>query len=228
MLLAIGQKGHRDERTYAVKAANPTAWPRIGIDLDNTIIDYEELIRSEVRALGLMANVPEGGKRALRDALRELPDGEEHWVRLQARIYGPRVREAVAFPGVLSFVRRARSAGIDVAIVSHKTEIPAAGEQHDLRAGARAWLEASGIVAPDAVGAGEVYFESTREAKLRRIASLGLAAFVDDLHEVFTEPAFPAGVQRWLFAPGGAGEAPGADRVFVSWRAIEEHVFRGA
>src|SRR5271154_5157564 len=57
---------------------------RIGLDLDNTIIDYEAIIREEVAGSGLLAGLPAGDKRALRDALRAIEDGEEHWTRLQA------------------------------------------------------------------------------------------------------------------------------------------------
>ena len=68
-----------------------------------------------------------------------------------------------------------------------------------------------------------VFFESTRAAKLERICALGCTHFIDDLEEVFSDPAFPARVLPILFAatspealpggyygPGGLGELRGS------------------
>jgi hypothetical protein len=197
---------------------------RIGLDLDNTIIDYEAIIREEVAALGVLPVLPPGDKRILRDALRDIPQGEEHWVRVQARVYGPRLDAAVPFPGAVDFIKRATRAGHELWIVSHKTPLAAADESGcDLRAAANRWLAARGIVGRDAIPAQRVFYESTRAEKLSRIATLGLHAFLDDLLEVFDEPDFPTGVARWLFSPEPSGNA-GVDRIFRSWAELERFV----
>ena len=208
---------------------NPISPRRIGIDLDNTIIDYEAVIRQEVGASGLVAPIPEGDKRALRDALRAIPDGESHWIRMQARIYGPGLAGAVPFAGAPEFVRRARAAGIELVIVSHKTVFADADPaQYDLREAARRWLRAHGFIGCGAIEPAHVFFESTREEKIARIAGLGVSAFVDDLVEVFAEPEFPPGVERWLFSPGPVERDEHVDRTFPSWEEIERHVLGGA
>jgi hypothetical protein len=197
---------------------------RIGLDLDNTIIDYEAIIREEVAALGILPVLPAGDKRILRDALRELPEGEAHWIRVQARVYGPHLDAAVPFPGAVDFIKRATGAGHELWIVSHKTLLAAAGEdRYDLRAAANRWLQASGIVGPGAIPAARVVYEPSRAEKIARIAALGLDAFLDDLREVFEEADFPAGVQRWLFSPQPC-PTTGVDRVFASWAALERYV----
>jgi|SRR5271166_33082 len=199
---------------------------RIGLDLDNTIVDYAALIREEVVALGVLDVIPAGDKRAVRDALRVVPEGESHWTRLQARIYGERMDAAVPFPGAIAFIERARSNGIEVVIVSHKSEVAATEVQGpNLREAARRWLASQGIVGPLGISPESVYFEATRAAKTARIATLGLDVFVDDLVEVFVEPGFPVAVQRWLFAPGPLDGDPPVDRHFGSWDAIERAVF---
>ena len=50
------------------------------------------------------------------------------------------------------------------------------------------------------IGLADVYFESTRAEKLKRIAALSLTHFIDDLEEVLTDPDFPPNVERILFA----------------------------
>jgi len=199
---------------------------RIGLDLDNTIIDYEALIREEVAGAGLLADVPAGDKRALRDALRAIEDGEEHWTRLQARIYGPRLEKATPFAGVVQFVRRAAASGCELLIVSHKTPLAARDDSgYDLHAAARRWLAKNSLVGDGAVPASDVYFEVTRKAKVARIAALGVDVFIDDLVEVFDEADFPRGVARWLFSPSLGDASPSVDRAFESWKEIEQHVF---
>jgi hypothetical protein len=198
---------------------------RIGLDLDNTIIDYEALIREELATLGLIGDLPQGDKRMLRDALRAIDDGEGHWTRLQARIYGPRLGAATPFSGAVDFVHRAAASGIELIIVSHKTPL-AAGDTsgHDLHAAARRWLEENRLVGPGAVPPAHVYFEPTRRAKVARIAALGVDAFIDDLVEVFEEPAFPRGVRRWLFSPSPPDSMQNVDRAFASWQEIAGYV----
>jgi hypothetical protein len=76
----------------------------------------------------------------------------------------------------------------------------------------------------------DVYFESTRAEKLKRIAALTLTHFIDDLEEVLTDPDFPPGVERILFADAAAPVPPTA-AAYVrcsSWRDIEGRVFGGA
>jgi hypothetical protein len=197
---------------------------RIGLDFDNTIIRYDEVFAAEAAARGLLPAGFGGGKQAVRDAIRQLADGESHWQRLQGHVYGAGIWGACLFPGVAQFFRQARVAGVQVMIVSHKTE-----HGHfnavNLRSAALAWMRGQGFFDPDgfALGGEDVHFAGTRGEKLARIAALRCDVFVDDLPEVLGDPEFPDGVKRILFA----GQAPpGAPwLVCPSWPAITQAVF---
>lgn len=193
---------------------------RIGIDLDNTIINYERAFGMAAAALGLSC-VDGAGKTELRDRIRLLADGEAHWQRVQAHVYGPAIEEARPFEGVREFFTRARQYGVPLVIVSHKSTFAAATPNGpNLRTAAHSWLQAHGLVGSHGP---EVYFESTRREKCERIARTGCTLFIDDLPEVFTDPDFPGGVERWLFAPAGAAADPSvAERTFKSWTALRE------
>jgi hypothetical protein len=196
---------------------------RIGIDFDNTIVDYDAVFLATARERGLVPAAFSGGKTALRDAIRRGP-GEDEWTRLQAEVYGPRILQAVPYAGFAGFLGAALAAGAELFIVSHKTEFAAADPDGvNLRDGARAWLEANGFVGAGAIAPEAVYFEGTREEKLRRIEALGVEAFIDDLAEVFEEASFPASVQRLLFVPSGPPHAQYA--TFGSWEAIGAAIF---
>jgi len=152
---------------------------RIGIDFDNTIVDYRPVF---------LAAMPDAAlsKAGIRDTLRALPDGEAAWQRLQAHAYGTGIAQAPAFEGLDSFLQMARQRGARLYIVSHKSRFAAAAPQGpDLREAAHAWL-ASRKIEVDGV-----FFESTRKEKLARIQVLDLTHFIDDLEDVLTDAAFP-------------------------------------
>jgi hypothetical protein len=208
-------------------ACRPLAAPRagalrIGIDFDNTLVTYDRVFLAQARTRKLLPAGFRGGKQAVRDAIRLLPEGEIAWQRLQGFVYGRGIGEAVMFAGVDRFLRRCRQAGHAVFIVSHKTEYanydPA---RVNLRGAALGWMEARGFFDPRkyAIPRAHVFFESTRAEKLARIAALDCTHFVDDLVEVLGDPAFPPGVARVLF--GADAPAPGVTAC-ASWRSITD------
>lgn len=199
---------------------------RIGVDLDNTLADFDDLFRRAAVESGLLPTAFAGGKAAVRAALRARPGGEEAWQRLQGQVYGPRMADAPLFPGAAGFLIACRARAVPVFIVSHKTLRGHGGG--DLHAAARAWLVAKGVFEHDgfALDPGHVFLEPDRAAKLERIAALSLTHFVDDLPELLADPAFPPGPRRLLFAPAGAaaGHAAGITAC-RSWGDIQRAVF---
>jgi hypothetical protein len=195
-------------QTEAMSAQNParaTAPLRIGIDFDNTLVDYDRVFLTAARERDLVAADFDGSKRKVRDLVRLLPEGELAWQRLQGDVYGSGIGGAVLFEGADAFLRQCRVLNIDVFVVSHKTRYghldPA---RVDLRQAALGWMSAQGFFSTDGFGLSRerVFFEETRSAKLARIASLDCTHFIDDLEEIFADPDFPAGVQPILFATG--------------------------
>jgi hypothetical protein len=202
---------------------------RIGIDFDNTIITYDDVFRAAAKAKGLIAADCSGSKQAVRDAIRLLPDGELAWQRLQGQVYGKGIAAATMVAGVAAFLRRAKAEDCAIVVVSHKTEYGHFDpDRVNLRKAALDWMTGQGLFDGDhGIALENVYFESTRSEKLKRIAALSLTHFIDDLEEVLTDPDFPPDVARILFAE----EAPAASGPYVwcpTWRDIERRVFGGA
>jgi hypothetical protein len=200
---------------------------RIGIDFDNTLISYDEVFLGAARERRLLGPEFSGNKQAVRDAIRLLPDGETTWQRLQGHVYGKGIGKAAMFAGADAFLRRCRTAGHELFIVSHKTEFGHADpDRVNLRAAALGWMEAHGFFAPNAyaIRRDHVFFEATRREKLARIGALKCAYFVDDLEEVLTDPDFPVGVNRILF---GAGAASPHFAACSTWQRISEAVIDG-
>ena len=199
---------------------------RIGLDFDNTIIGYSDVFVSAAKERRLLGpDVQGASKQAVRDAIRLLPDGEITWQRLQGFVYGRGIREATMFAGVDRFLRRCRAEGHMMFIVSHKTEYGHYDPSRvNLREAALGWMEAQGFFAPDiyAVPRENVFFETSRAEKLKRIAALKFAYFIDDLEEVLTDPDFPPGVNPVLF---GASSALPNLAICSSWRRVAETLF---
>jgi len=200
----------------------------IGIDLDNTLVCYDELFHREAHREGLIELSMPKSKERIRDAIRFLPQGESKWTRLQAIVYGPRMSSATAFEGSESFLRRCFELGTKAVIVSHKTHFAMLdGKPVDLRESALAWMRLKKFFAADGGGLSpdDVFFESTRREKIGRIRALGCTHFIDDLAEVFAERSFPREIARFLFAPHGANVASDEIKVFRTWRDLDEFFF---
>jgi hypothetical protein len=201
---------------------------RIGIDFDNTLIDYDEVFRTLACERRLVEPEFRGGKEALRRAVRGLPSGEEAWQRLQGTVYGAGITGAGLFEGADAFLRRARTAGHEILIVSHKTEYghfdPA---RVNLRDAALGWMREQGFFREDGFGipTENVRFAATRSEKIEQIAQLAFTHFIDDLPEVLDDAAFPAGVAKILFTNGGRPDSARPD-AFAHWRDITEAVLR--
>jgi hypothetical protein len=176
----------------------------IGIDLDNTIIDYDAVFGSAAEEMGLLkTGLAAGSKDEVKAQLIELDPSESLWMRLQGQVYGRFIERAAPYPGLELFLRTVRAEGVRISIVSHKTRHghfdPA---RIDLWEAARSWLVRRGFFAADGFGLdlADLHFEETRAGKVARIASIGCQIFIDDLPDVLHHPAFPGAVERIWFA----------------------------
>jgi hypothetical protein len=206
-----------------------TRKPRhIGIDFDNTLVCYDALLLRLARKAEWLPEDFTGGKTAIRDAVRRLPDGGWLWQHLQALAYGPHIEEAEPFPGALEFLECCRASGIRVSIISHKTIFPNVPELRvNLREAALVWMQRYGVFSQDHTGliTEPPFFAASRQEKVEHIAERGCDLFVDDLVETFREPLFPQGVKKVLFDPESRElREPDVHRC-ASWEAISQFVF---
>lgn len=201
---------------------------RIGIDFDNTIAGYDRVFRNLARDSGLVDTAIYQTKSAIRDRVRELDDGDMKWQQLQGQGYGARMQDAELIDGVGDFLQVCRQKNIVVQIISHKTEYGHFDpERVNLRDAARRWMQSKGFFDKDRHGFGlspeNVHFETTRADKVARIGACCCSIFIDDLPEVFLEPAFPEETTRYLFAPSGAADGP--YKIMPSWQHITDAIF---
>lgn len=198
---------------------------RIGIDFDNTIACYDAAFHAAALERGLLYETVAPTKGAVRDYLRQT-GREDAWTELQGYIYGPRMSLAALFPGLVAFLAAARARETEIHIVSHKTRYPYLGPKYDLHAAARGFLRDKGLC-DDLVPEERVHFELTLPEKLGCIGRLECTHFIDDLPELLTEDAFPAGVEKLLFDPNGQYPADPRYERFGGWDEIAARLLHG-
>lgn len=196
----------------------------IGFDFDNTIVSYDSLFHKVALERALIpASVPIS-KVAVRDHLRKIGQ-ESAWTEMQGYVYGARMADAAAYPGVIDFIKRAHAQGIQMAIVSHKTKHPFLGPKYDLHEAARGWVEK--FLVHDGVplvNSASVFFELTKEEKAARIGIAGCDFFIDDLPEILLMEKFPEKTKKILFDPenchAGNLDIPKSISRLSSWSEI--------
>lgn len=169
---------------------------RIGLDLDNTLIDYDALFLKLAVEGNLVPPTMSGNKITVRDLVRT-KHSDEAWQYLQSQAYGTRILEAKLFPGVHKALQTARLNGHSLHIVSHKTRHTALLGAHgpDLHEAARQFLADNKLETL----VDSLEFANTRQEKCAIVGQHNLDCFVDDLPEVFAHPSFPAKCRQILF-----------------------------
>ena len=200
----------------------------VGVDFDNTLVSYDNLIHRVAAERGLIG--PQSGltKKRIRDSIRKLPEGEIKWQKLQALVYGPRIGEAAPAPGSVEFLEECSRNGVKVKIISHKTEFANYDETGtNLRCAALSWLNQHCYFDSPSHGLSrdDVYFEATRKGKLDRISQLECTHFIDDLEETFLEESFPLRVLKILYSTQVSVPKPADVHLAGDWRRITDNFF---
>lgn len=166
----------------------------VGIDLDNTIIDYSNVLLkiSREKRLNTNKNLKENLKKFL------LQKSKKEWTKLQGEIYGNRIFDAKIYKGFLQFLKFAKKNDIKVIVISHKTKFPIIGKKHNLHKFALDFLNKNtkkNIFKPNK----NLFFERTINKKLKKIKEVECDYFIDDLEKIFLNKNFPFLTKKLLF-----------------------------
>jgi len=199
----------------------------LGVDFDNTIACYDEIFYRVAVERKLIPADLAPTKEQVRDYLHRMGRGDD-WTEMQGCVYGSHMAEVTPFPGAIECITAAVKAGINVAIISHKTRKPYLGYPYDLLAAARGWMQLHGFFDTGRIGMKDeqIFFLETKQMKLDQISHCGCKWFIDDLPEFLLEGDFPDNVERLLFDPAHSfavdSEAP--IRRFDSWADIGNYL----
>ena len=191
----------------------------LGLDFDNTIINYNELFHKIAFEKNLIpADLPKE-KNAVRNYLRE-NEIENEWTMIQGEVYGERIKEAIPFEGMLSALHVLKLEKIHITIISHKTRVPYIGAKNNLHAAAISWMKINRFF--DQYGLNikknQIFFEQTKEEKINRIIAKGCTHYVDDLPEILE--MIPNGINKILFSPNRSKQFSENWNVINSWKEL--------
>jgi len=196
---------------------------KIGIDFDNTIVNYDFIFHKVARERNLIPHELQATKQEVKYYIKR-NDRHDEWTEIQGYVYGARMDEATPYAGVISFFQFARERGYQVIIISHKTRHPFLGPRYNLHEAARAWIK-SNIRHGDKqlITMDSVFFELTKADKIARITFLGCDYFIDDLPEILDNEEFPETTIPVLFDPDGSNQVSNPKvSVRKSWNDIQE------
>ena len=171
---------------------------KIGLDLDNTIIDYSQSYTKVAEFLNLQ--LTNRNRIEIKKFLIESPSNDLAWQKFQSILYTKGLDYAVVSPGLFNFLRYCKLYKIEVYIVSHKTEsTPKEFGNLDLRSPALNWLKHQEIV-PDLIGLKNVLFCESRKMKIDLVNKINCDIFVDDLEEILTDDHLNTNIRKILFS----------------------------
>lgn len=195
-----------------------TSVPRVGFDLDNTLIDYQPAIRDLALSFGLGAN--SFTQASVRSALRRRDGGEDLWQEFQSYLYTDGLRQALPAEGSVELLQALNDRGFEVCIVSHKTKrTQERFGARDLRAPARDWLHMHRLV-PGLIAERDVFFEEDQAAKVTRIRELCCDFFIDDLEEIVNHPDLIGHVRMIQFQPAPNTSCKTGEQQVVNFEKI--------
>lgn len=167
---------------------------KIGLDLDNTLIDFSVAAQFYALKVGL-ENIRSMSE--LKEVLKAQNDFD--WQKAQSWIYTEGLNYAKPAKGWDELIENCDKFNIELYIVSHKSKFSPKEFGHlNLHFHANRWLKEvlNSSTIPSVKG---IFFEPSREKKIEKIRELGLTKFVDDLPEVFDHENFPKNVQKIQF-----------------------------
>tara|TARA_Y100000991_G_C21955137_1_gene341684 strand:- start:512 stop:1123 length:612 start_codon:yes stop_codon:yes gene_type:complete len=154
----------------------------IGLDFDNTLIDYDYLFYKTALDSELIPINITKSKVGVRNYL--LNEGkEELFTILQGEVYGAKIKYANMSEGVMDALMNLKMNGFEFSIVSHKTKHPIVGKKYNLHDGALEWLKKNNFIGGGGldIKIENIYFELTKDKKINRINLLNCRYFIDDL-----------------------------------------------
>lgn len=164
---------------------------RIGIDFDNTIINYHSVFHALACESGYISESVAKNKEDVKLAILAKYGNDIPWQKLQSIAYGKAIFQAKAFEDALSTFEKLKAQGHQLFIVSHKSKTSHYDPTVQLREFALQWLTNNNFVHEKLIDNASLFFLETLDEKIATIASLKLDIFIDDLDRVILHSYFP-------------------------------------
>ncbi|CAN1606772.1 hypothetical protein MCEMIE29_00197 [Candidatus Pelagibacterales bacterium] len=169
---------------------------KLAIDLDNTIINYDHLFYKAARnKLSIQSNIK--NKENIKKLIIK-KYSEKKWTEIQSAVYSQKIFQAKIFPGFINEIKKL-SKYCEIFIVSHKTLWPIYGKKINLHNKTKQFLKKKKIsfCKNYLIKEENIFFETTKEKKIKRIERIKPDYFIDDLESILKN--IPKSINKILF-----------------------------
>lgn len=189
---------------------------KIGIDLDNTIVIYDDLIRTQANIL----NVPNDliHKKDIANYLRG-NNLEYKWTEIQGLIYGPLMYKAKIAINFFDILFKLINYKVEIVIISHRTKYSQYDGSFNLHDSAISWLNEN-IFTKLKGNKIKVIFGETIEEKIKIIKQQNLNYFIDDLEKILINEEFPTSTKKILYTNGINNDSYNDISILTNWNLL--------
>lgn len=169
----------------------------IGIDLDNTILNYDySFLKHAIRKKLISSNKKSINKETIKNKIEKI--SRKEWTILQGEVYGKYIYDAKIDGVFIKFLKLLKKNNIIIKIISHKTKFPILGKQINLHQKSLQYLKK--FIPYELVINKNIFFENTLTDKVNRISECKCDYFIDDLNKVFNHKNFPSKTHKILYS----------------------------
>ena len=193
---------------------------KIGIDFDNTIASYDGVFKYISAKFLRNIKINKFNKENFKKEILRF-GGLSKWKKIQSLVYGKYINLAKIFPGFLEFLVLSKFRKNEIYIVSHKTKYGYfGGRRFLLRNKSLNWIKSKLIFKGNEFLKKEnIFFESKKRDKIRKIDNLKCGYFIDDLKNIFFHNNFPRNTKKILFSQNTKNKIKNL-KSLNSWREI--------
>lgn len=185
---------------------------KIGIDLDNTIINYNDSFKEYLKDQKIFL------KKINKEKIKFISNNNpkiKNWTKAQEEIYGNYIKFAKLFIHFKEFEKFAIKKKIKLYIISHKTKYSQFSKKYNLRTQSNRWLRKN--IVKDKY---KIFYTNTINEKIKKITQTKLDYFIDDLVEIFKNKNFPKKIKKIYFSQKKNKKI----LTFANWRKIKNYI----
>ena len=173
---------------------------KIGIDLDNTIISYDELFFKHALKEKLIPKNFSKKREKIRNYIKRKISVLK-WKKLQSLVYSKYLNEAKVQKGFIEFIKLISNRDFEYCIISHKTKYPYIGKKINLHKISKEWINKNINIKINKKKSiiKKIYFETTEAKKIQRIIKEKCNYFIDDLPSILNK--LPSRINKILLDP---------------------------
>ncbi len=170
----------------------------IGIDFDNTIVDYKNLFSKVAKTKNFIKRENLNKTELKQFLIKNFHENE--WTKIQGEVYGKTIFEAKPYKNFLNSISHLNNNKFEKLIISHKTKYPILGKKYNLQKSAIKWLKNNNILSSKTgLKKSRVFFNESIENKIRTIKKFKCNYFIDDMKFILS--LLPNKIEKILFDP---------------------------